>query len=166
MKRLGALASAAALAGALAMSSPALAFGGHGGFGGGGFHGGGFGGGWHGGGWRGGYGGWGWGLGAGLVGLGLGYGLASGWDYPYDYAYGYPNDYYGYPGYAYAPGYYTTAPRVATTAPLVTGRSVAEGVGDFCTTPVKKCELYHPSNLGAGCSCRVPGGRASGSVTP
>jgi len=168
MKRFGALASAAALFGALAMSSPALAFGGgHGGGGGFGGHGGGFGGGFHGGGWRGGgYGGWGWGLGAGLVGLGLGYGVASGWDYPYDDSYGYPYDYYGYPGYAYAPGYYTTAPRVATTAPLVTGRSVAEGVGDFCTTPVKKCELYHPSNLGAGCSCRVPGGRASGSVTP
>jgi hypothetical protein len=115
------------------------------------------------------------------VGLGLGYGLASGWDYgyPYDYGYGYGypgyaygNGYpgygvgYGYPGYAYSQGYYTTGPQVATTAPLVTGRSVAEGVGDFCTTPVKKCELYHPSNVGAGCSCRVSGGRASGSVTP
>ena len=176
MKTFGALASAAALLAAAAISSPAAAFGGHGGgFGGGGFHGG--------------FGGGGWGLwrwrlawrrlgrglarrlwrlglgrlGAGLVGLGLGYGLAGGWGYPYDYAYDYPYDYYGTSGYAYAPGYYASAPQAA---PLVTGRSVAEGVGDFCSTPVKKCELYHPSSVGAGCSCRVPGGRASGSVTP
>jgi hypothetical protein len=157
MKRSGAFAIAAALLGALAISSPASAFGG--GHGGGGFHGGGWhGGGWHGGGWHGGWhgggwnGGWGgWGLGAGLVGLGLGYGLASD-------AYGYPYDYGYYPGYA---------PGVATTAPLVTGRSVAVGnVGDFCSTPVKTCQLIQPSYVGGGCSCRVPGGRARGSVTP
>jgi hypothetical protein len=160
MKRSDAFAIAAALLGALAISSPASAFGG--GHGGGGWHGGGGGwhgggGGWHGGGWHG--GGWngGWGVGAGLVGLGIGAGLASGaYGYPYDYGYypGYATDYGSYPGYA-------------TTAPLVTGRSVATGgIGEFCSTPVKTCQLIQPSYVGAGCSCRVPGGRASGSVTP
>ena len=100
--------------------------------------------------------------------------MASGWDYGYPYGYSYPYG-YGYPyagyyggydpGYAYAPGFYTTQPQIATTAPLVTGRSVATGgVGDFCTTPVKTCLLYHSAYLGDGCSCRVAGGHARGSV--
>jgi hypothetical protein len=183
MKRLCALTGAAALCGALVVSGPASAFGG--GFGGGGFHGGGFrgagfggggwrgggwGGGWRGAGWRGGWNGgwnrwnrwngwggnWGWGWGAGLLGAGLGYGLASGWDYPYyGYDYYYPN--YYYPNYAY----------FAPATPLVTGRSVATGgVGDFCATPVRTCQLVHASFVGGGCSCRVAGGRARGSVVP
>jgi predicted 3-demethylubiquinone-9 3-methyltransferase (glyoxalase superfamily) len=32
--------------------------------------------------------------------------------------------------------------------------------------PLDPCELYHASYVGGGCSCRVPGGRARGSVTP
>ena len=85
------------------------------------------------------------------------WGWGGGWDwgYPYwdDAYYG-----YGYPDYAYDYGY---------PAPLVTGRSVATGhMGNYCTTPVKNCELYHASYVGGGCSCRVPGGRARGSVTP
>jgi hypothetical protein len=44
---------------------------------------------------------------------------------------------------------------------------VATGqIGDFCTTPVKTCQLIQASYVGAGCSCRVTGGRAAGSVTP
>jgi hypothetical protein len=55
----------------------------------------------------------------------------------------------------------------ATTAPLMSGRSVATGeMGNYCTTPTKTCELYHGSWIGNGCSCRAPGGRARGSVTP
>jgi hypothetical protein len=137
MKRLGAAASAAALLGALAISSPALAFGGF------------WGAGWNGGGWQ--VNGWhgDWCLRPGsAAGLGVGYGLTSGWDC---------DDYYRYPGHAYAP-------RVATT--LSTGRSVAEGAGDFCTTEVRKCELPRPSSIGARCSCRIAGGRARGWVTP
>ncbi|MGH6853669.1 MAG: hypothetical protein ACREDJ_10855 [Methylocella sp.] len=54
-----------------------------------------------------------------------------------------------------------------TPAPLVTGRSVAAGeIGIYCATPAKTCELYHASYLGGGCSCRVPGGRSWGSVSP
>jgi hypothetical protein len=178
MKRLGIFVSAAALVGALAISGPAAAFGrgGGGGFHAGGFHGGGWrgagfnGGGWRGGGWQGVYGngGAGWGVGAGLLGLGLGYGLAGGGEYGYNYGYGDPYaGYYSNPGYAYSPGFYTTQPRIATTAPLVTGRSVATGqIGDFCTTAVKTCQLVQASYVGVGCSCRVPGGRARGSVTP
>ncbi len=166
MKRFGALMAASALCGALVLSGPASAF--HGGWGGGGFHAGGWGGGgWHGGGWGGGWGhrgfGWnrGWGYGGwGLAGLGLGLGLAGldySSDYPYyGYGYSYPGyaSGYGYPGYGYA------------AAPLVTGRSVAiGGMGGYCSTPVKTCELYQASYLGNGCSCRVPGGHARGSVT-
>ena len=52
-------------------------------------------------------------------------------------------------------------------APLMTGRSVATGqTGNFCSTPVKTCELRRASYIGVGCSCHVPGGRARGSVTP
>jgi hypothetical protein len=171
MKRFGALLAASALCGALVVSGPASAF--HGGWGGGGFHAGGWGGGWHGGGWGGGWrgggwnrwsGGWGgWGWGGGLVGLGLGYGLAGGWDYPYYDYYDFPYGGYAPYPYSYAPGYAYVAP----AAPLVTGRSVATGgIGDFCSTPVKTCQLIQPSYVGGGCSCRVPGGRARGSVTP
>jgi hypothetical protein len=52
-------------------------------------------------------------------------------------------------------------------APLATGRSVVTGhMGSLCSTPVKNCELSHASYVGNGCSCRVPGGRARGSVSP
>jgi hypothetical protein len=55
----------------------------------------------------------------------------------------------------------------AATAPLTTGRSVATGqMGNFCATSVKTCELRHASYIGGGCSCRVPGGRARGTVSP
>jgi|SRR5208283_5554703 len=163
MKRLGVLMAAAALGAALLASGPAEARWGGGGWHGGGWHGGG----WHGGGWGGGWGhrgfGWnrGWGYGGwGLAGLGLGLGLAGldySSDYPYyGYGYSYPGyaSGYGYPGYGYA------------AAPLVTGRSVAiGGMGGYCSTPVKTCELYQASYIGNGCSCRVPGGHARGSVT-
>jgi hypothetical protein len=163
MRRFGALVIAAVVGVALISSGPALAF--RAGQGrGGGWHGAGWhGAGWHGGGWGGsGWGGGGWGYG--LAGLGLGAGLAglaggSDYGYPYDYAYGYPG--YGYSGYGYgyAPG------TAAVTAPLVTGRSVAvDAYGNYCTTPVKTCLLYHSAYLGDGCSCRVPGGHARGSV--
>src|SRR5947199_57563 len=39
-------------------------------------------------------------------------------------------------------------------------------MGNYCTTPQKTCALRSPSYVGIGCSCRVPGGRARGSVTP
>jgi hypothetical protein len=54
-----------------------------------------------------------------------------------------------------------------TPTPLVTGRSVATGqLGIYCATPAKTCELYRASYVGGGCSCRVPGGRARGFVSP
>jgi hypothetical protein len=181
MKRFGVLLASTALCAALVASGPALAFrggwgGGHGWGGGAHFAGGGWGhGGWGHGGWgRGGYGYGGWGL----AGLGLGLGLAGldyGYGYPgYGYGYGYP--YYGYPGYAYGygyPGYDYGYPATGATgyyssaAPLVTGRSVATGhLGNYCSTPATTCELYHASWVGNGCSCRVPGGYARGTVTP
>jgi hypothetical protein len=55
----------------------------------------------------------------------------------------------------------------STPAPLATGRSAAIGqLGIYCGTPVKTCELYHASYVGGDCSCRVPGGRSRGSVSP
>jgi hypothetical protein len=180
MKRFGVLLASTALCTALLASGPALAFrggwgGGHGWGGGAHFAGGGWGhGGWGHGGWgRGGYGYGGWGRGGygyggwGLAGLGLGLGLAGldyGWGYPYwdSYSYNYPDYAYGY-GYPYDYSY--AAPYAA--APLMTGRSVATGqVGNYCTVSVKTCLLNHASYVGNGCSCRVPGGYARGTVTP
>ncbi len=36
--------------------------------------------------------------------------------------------------------------------------------GNYCATPVTTCGLARPSWVGAGCSCRAPGGRARGTV--
>jgi hypothetical protein len=90
------------------------------------------------------------------------------------YAYGY-RDYPTYfgayqtrPYYGYARTYgYTPSYAYAPAAPLVTGRSVAAGnTGMHCATSVKTCLLRNASYVGGGCSCRVAGGRAQGSVTP
>ncbi|MBA4222356.1 MAG: hypothetical protein C0458_16625 [Methylobacterium sp.] len=96
--------------------------------------------------WRRGYygGGWGWGAGALAAGAILGSAAA------YPYYYGAP--YYDEPAYYYRRPYYA--------AP------VSSGVGDYCQTPVRTCQLINPSNLGGGCSCRVAGGRARGTVIP
>jgi hypothetical protein len=111
--------------------------------------------GWHGGGWRGTRVGWNrggwyggrWWPGAAAAGIGVGLaGTAA------NYGYGYPYYDYSYT----APG----------AAPVVTGRSVAEAApGNFCTTSVRTCLLYETSFIGNGCSCKVSGGRARGSVT-
>jgi hypothetical protein len=72
-----------------------------------------------------------------------------------------PGNCYAYPMAAAYEGFRSTP------APLVTGRSVANGeIGIYCATPAKTCELYHPSYVGGGCSCRVPGGRSRGFVSP
>jgi hypothetical protein len=117
------------------------------------------------------------GAGLGLAAAGAGYGLSyayggygyGAYDYP-GYAYGYGDTGYGYsdPAYAYADGgdgvNYADAPQYS---PLRTGRSAAYGgLGRYCTTSVKTCALYEPSPVGAECSCKVPGGRAPGDVTP
>ena len=83
------------------------------------------------------YGGW-WGP---AVGFGLGFG------YPYwggyGYGYGWHDDYYDYtPTYGYS------------------------SLGGFCATRVRTCQLYEAAPVGAPCSCRIPGGRARGSVVP
>jgi hypothetical protein len=118
--------------------------------------------------------GWRPGVGLGIAaGAGLGLGLAAAatspaWGYP-----GYYPDYY-YPGYAYdyydySPAYTYMPPRTYQSyanPPLQTGRSVAtEAMGNSCTTPVKACQLYNPSVIGNGCSCKAGGGRARGTVT-
>ena len=62
---------------------------------------------------------------------------------------------YGGPrAYGYWPG---------TTAPLLTAPSVAAD-GMYCATPVKTCLLYEAGWLGTGCSCKIPGGLARGTV--
>jgi hypothetical protein len=108
------------------------------------------------------------------------YGYAS---YPYYRAYSNPYAYnawdWGAPiagvaSLAAAPvelaGAAVTAPMAVaanTAAPLITGRSVATGqMGNYCTTSVKTCELRHASYIGNGCSCRVTGGHARGTVSP
>lgn len=42
--------------------------------------------------------------------------------------------------------------------------AVPAAEGGQCSTPVKICTLYEPAPIGIGCSCRVPGGRARGTV--
>jgi hypothetical protein len=108
------------------------------------------------------------------------YGYAS---YPYHGAYSYPYAYnawdWGAPiaraaSLVAAPvelaGTAVTAPVAVaanTASPLITGRSVTTGqMGNFCTTSVKTCELRHASYIGNGCSCRVIGGHARGTVAP
>ncbi|WP_069881037.1 hypothetical protein [Bosea sp. BIWAKO-01] len=154
-------------------------------YGGGGFHGGGWhggmrAGGWHGrgvgfrpggygyrgGGWRGGwnrpymragnYWGWrrGWGYsrygyGWGAAGLIAGTAIAASAAYPY---YGYDNSYPYESPYAYSYSY----PAYSTP--------VSGDVGGYCATPVRTCALIDPGLVGTGCSCRVSGGRARGTV--
>jgi hypothetical protein len=82
--------------------------------------------------------GWGWGAAGLAAGTILG---AAAVPYYYDpYPYPYP---YGYRAYA---------------AP------VAGPIGGYCATPVRTCQLIEPSVIGGGCSCRVAGGRARGTV--
>lgn len=104
---------------------------------------------WYGGGYYGrrGYygGGWGWGAGALAAGAILGTAAA------YPYYYGTP--YYDEPAYYYYRRPYYAAP-------------VSSGIGDYCQTPIRTCQLINPAELGASCSCRVAGGRARGSVVP
>jgi hypothetical protein len=75
---------------------------------------------------------------------------------------------YGSPGYyrrEAVPQYYGALDSGA--APLMTGRSVASGEpGRHCSTAAKTCMLKQASYVGVGCSCKVQGGRAVGSVTP
>ena len=65
---------------------------------------------------------------------------------------------YGYEGYAGYPAY----------TPVTYGAPAADWseIGQYCSTPVKTCELYSPAQVGSGCSCRIEGGRARGAVTP
>jgi len=76
---------------------------------------------------------------------------------------------YGDPAYSdpnYAGGtQYSSDDNDSDAAPVQYGRSAAVA-GYSCSTPVKVCTLYQPSYVGLGCSCRVPGGRAEGQVTP
>ncbi len=51
------------------------------------------------------------------------------------------------------------------SAPVVSVGAVAAD-GNYCATSVKTCLLYEPGWLGTGCSCRVPGGLARGTVIP
>lgn len=75
--------------------------------------------------------------------------VAAGLGYPYyDFGYGDARN----PGYEQAGGY-TLAPDAAGYA-----------YGNYCATDVKTCLLYGPAVTGVNCSCRVPGGRAYGSV--
>jgi hypothetical protein len=132
-------------------------------------------------GWRSGWGpGWGWnrGWGPGYAGLGLGWAATSpywgtGWNWgfgrPYYGGYYGPSYTYRYSTYPTYYGAYRTRPNYAYTraVPVVMGRSVATGsIGMHCATPVKACLLKHASYVGVGCSCKVIGGRARGSVVP
>ena len=78
------------------------------------------------------------------------HGVRYGWYGHRYYSYG-----YGYPGY-YHWGYAGAMPAVGVISEPASG--------DYCATPEKTCLLYEPGWLGTGCSCKVPGGRARGTV--
>jgi hypothetical protein len=78
-----------------------------------------------------------------------GYGYGSGYGYGAGYGYGYPGYYHW--------GYAGAMPAVGMTSEPASG--------DYCATPEKTCLLYEPGVLATGCSCKVPGGRARGTVT-
>jgi len=40
------------------------------------------------------------------------------------------------------------------------------GIGGYCATPARTCQLFDPAPIGTGCSCQVSGGRARGVVSP
>jgi hypothetical protein len=99
---------------------------------------------------------------------GLTFGATTAAVYPYwRRSWDSPSDYYGtghYTGYPYPNRTFAPTPR---TAPVATDRSVASGAtGMHCATQVKTCLLGNASYVGVGCSCKVTGGRARGSVTP
>ena len=78
----------------------------------------------------------------------------GGWRYGWrHYGYRYPSNVYGYS----APSVY------GYSAPLGSSLGVA-AAGNYCATDVKTCLLYEPGWLGTGCSCKVPDGRARGTV--
>jgi len=83
----------------------------------------------------------------------------AGWPY---------NTWYG-PASTYTYRVGPATPRYAPIpAPIVVSElGIADGsIGMHCSTPVKICVLRQASPLGAGCSCKVTGGPARGSVTP
>jgi hypothetical protein len=73
----------------------------------------------------------------------VGFGIGLGYPYWGGYGYGWDDDYYDdTPTYGYS------------------------SLGGFCATRVRTCQLYEAAPVGAPCSCRIPGGRARGSVVP
>jgi len=161
MRRLLSGITAVALFAGCVASAPAEARGWRGGGfrgGGGGFHGAHFA--RSGGGYRGGYGGaWRGGDYRGVQpGYGYGYGASV---YP-----GYDQD-YGWGGYGDG-GWWGPAAAASMILPLAAAAAQANyadgSLGNYCVTPARTCELYSAARLGAGCSCKVPGGRAHGAV--
>ena len=83
-------------------------------------------------------------------GLGMGYGLGAvygaglddwGWPSPNTYGYGLGAA-YSYPGYAFGYGYPT---QIAAS--------------NFCTTPVRNCDVPTAEGIGAGCACHAADGQ-------
>jgi hypothetical protein len=153
MRRLLSGIMAVALFAAFVASVPAEARGSRGG---GGFHGahfsrsgggyrGGHAGAWRGGGYRG-------------VRPGYGYGASV---YP-----GYDQD-YGWGGYGDG-GWWGPVAAASMILPFAAAAAQADyadgSLGDYCVTPARTCELDSAGRLGAGCSCKVRGGRAHGMV--
>ena len=53
----------------------------------------------------------------------------------------------------------------AAAMPAPVYATPAGAVGSYCATPVRTCALINAAPVGTGCSCRVTGGRARGTVT-
>jgi hypothetical protein len=111
----------------------------------------------------------------GVVRPGVGYGWRGRGAYP-GRAYGYGRrGYYPYAGAAaglalgagalypyYNEGYdYPVYESYPVPVPVPVG-----GLGRYCETPVKTCQLINVAQVGGGCSCKVTGGRSRGTVVP
>ena len=57
------------------------------------------------------------------------------------------------------------APVAVAPAPVYAA-PVSRGIGGYCSTPVRTCQLINVAEVGSGCSCSVAGGRARGAVVP
>jgi hypothetical protein len=87
----------------------------------------------------------------------------------YPYRYGYP---YGY-GWGWGAAGLATGLAIGAAAAPVYAEPVYESplyetstgaLGGYCATPARTCALINPAEIGIGCSCRIPGGRARGTV--
>jgi hypothetical protein len=74
----------------------------------------------------------------------------------------YPYGYYG--GWGWGAAGLATGVAIGAAAAAPVYATPVTGTGGYCATPARTCALTSPAPVGTGCSCRVSGGRARGTV--